>query len=106
MLVMAVQVNAIVVHLPNLHERVAERLPAAIENSSGQVRDLANGQRERVVDDEQIIVCIQRKVVGIKWSFGLSWRAQQFLGKGARDCTPCGAQGQPTEKLSAGMHQS
>src|SRR5205823_9073319 len=50
-----------------------------------EVRDFAYRGRQAVVDDNQIVVCIQRQLIGIKGPFGLSRRFQQLLRKRARD---------------------
>jgi hypothetical protein len=48
------------------------------------ISDLADRRRERVVEDDEIVVRIEREMVRIKWTFGLGRRAQQFLGESAR----------------------
>src|SRR2546428_6492408 len=97
----AVQINAVAVHLPNLDQRIANRLTARIENPSAEVRDLAERRREAVVHYDEVIVSIQRQVVGIERPFGLARRAHEFVGEGARDGEKGGSEAHAAEKASA-----
>src|SRR5260370_31162620 len=55
------KVNAIVIHAPNLNRGVAERIALRIEQSPAQVRDLANGGSDRIIDDDKVVISVQRK---------------------------------------------
>src|ERR1051326_7041898 len=83
MAIAAVQINTLVVHLPDLHQCVANRLAAAIEHPPAQVRDRSQRGGDAVINDDEIVVSVQRKVVGVKRTFGLLRRANQFLSKSA-----------------------
>src|SRR5437867_1802941 len=96
--VAAVQINAVIVHLPDFDQRVADRVAAAVQNPTAEVGDLAHGRRERVVDDDEVVVGVQRKVVRVKWAFGLAWGAHQFLSQSARQCEQDGAPDKALEK--------
>ena len=41
-------------------------LPDGLEHAAGQVRDFADGRRDVVVDDDQIVIGVERHLVGIK----------------------------------------
>ena len=80
--VLAVQIDAVIVHLPDLDQGIANRVPFDIEDATAQVSDFAHGWRERVVDDDQVIVGVEGKVVRVERPFGLA-RCQESLGKSA-----------------------
>ena len=71
-----VQVRAVVVGLPDLDQGVAQRIAVGVEYATDQVRHLANGRRDRVVDDQQVVVGVERQLVGIERTLGLQRRAQ------------------------------
>src|SRR5262245_10223537 len=78
-----VDVHTLVVALPDFDEGVAHRITLGVEDAARQMRDLADGRGDRVVDDEQVVVGVERQFVGVEWSLGLRWRADpcQFLGE-------------------------
>jgi hypothetical protein len=78
-----VNVGPLAVHLPDLDDGVAHRIPLGIEDPPGQVRDLADGGRDGVVDDEQVVVGVQRELVRVERPLGLPRRADQLLGEQA-----------------------
>ena len=57
------------VHLPDFDEGVSHGLPGHREHAAGQVRHLPDGRRDRVVDDQQVVVGVQRHLVGIERAF-------------------------------------
>ena len=65
-----VQVHRVRVALPNFDRRIANRLPLGVENAPRQMRDLADRRSDRVVDDQQIVVFVERQLVGIKRPLG------------------------------------
>jgi hypothetical protein len=78
-----VQVDAVVVDLPDLDHGVADRLSAGAEDLAREVGDLADGGGDAVVDDEQVVVGIERQLVGVERPLGL-WRGlDQFVGEDA-----------------------
>jgi hypothetical protein len=93
MAVGGVQVHAVAVDLPDFHERVADRLTAGIENLPGKVRDLADRRRDAVVDDDEIVIGIERQAVGLDRAFGLRWSEREGFGECAAD-VPKGRQSQ------------
>ena len=64
---------------------------------------LTGGGSKRVVDDDQVVVRVQRQMVGIKWAFGLPGRAHQFLGESSWNSEQSGAEGQLAQKAAAAM---
>jgi hypothetical protein len=78
-----VQVDAVSVGLPDLDDRVADRLAARVEDAAGQVRDLADRGGDMLVHNDQVVVGIERQMIGIEGPFGLPRRAEQLFGEGA-----------------------
>src|SRR5688572_18115374 len=66
------QVRSVVIALPDFDGRIANRLAPRVEDTAGEMRNLADGGRDPVVDDEQIIVRVERQLIGIERPFGLS----------------------------------
>ena len=77
------QVNAVGITLPDLDERVADGFAAGVEHPAADVGDLAHAGRDPVVDDQQVVVGVEREMVRIIRSLGLRRRPGQRLGKGA-----------------------
>src|SRR5262249_37658363 len=44
------------VHLPDLDDRVLDRAPRDVEDLPAKVGDLTDGRRDRVVDDEEVVI--------------------------------------------------
>src|SRR5207249_4028405 len=63
--------------------------------------DLPHGRRQRIIDQDQVIVRIERQLVRVKWAFRLARRAQQLCRKSARHSEPCGREGQSLEEVAA-----
>jgi len=76
-----VQVDAAVIDLPDLDDRALDRLAGWRQHAAGQVRDLADSLRDAVVDDEQVVVGVQRQPVGVERAFGHARGAGQVLRK-------------------------
>ena len=74
--VAAVQIDAVVVHLPDFDQGVADGRAARIEDAAAQVGDLADGRSDAVVDDDQVVVRVERQVIRIERAFGLPRRAR------------------------------
>ena len=74
-----------VIDLPDLDECVANGAATRIQDSARQMGDLTHGRRDRIIDDQQVVIGVEREFVGIKRAFGLGRRAYQFLGKYAGD---------------------
>src|SRR5262249_31157106 len=79
-----VQIRAAVVTLPDLYRRILDRLAAGIQDLAAQVSDLAYGWRQRVIDDDQVVVRIQWQLVRIKRPLGLRRRPHQLFCKRPR----------------------
>src|SRR5439155_18236008 len=63
--VAAVQINAVVVHLPDLDECVADGLSFGVQDTSFEVGDLTDGGVECVVDNDVVVVGVEREVIGV-----------------------------------------
>ena len=46
------------------------------------MRDFANCRSDSVIDDEEIVVRVERQMIGVERPFGLFWRTDEFLSKG------------------------
>jgi hypothetical protein len=55
-----VQVNAVSVHLPDLHREPLERLALQVEDASRQVGDLADGRGGARLDEDEVVVHVER----------------------------------------------
>ncbi len=90
-------------HLPDLDQRIADGRAPRVKDSATEVGYLTGRRGERVVDDDQIVVRVQRQMVGIKWAFGLPRRAHQFLGESSGNSEQRGAEGQLAQKAAAAV---
>src|SRR5262245_1562654 len=88
----AVQISAIVVTLPDFYDGVLDGASIGAENPPAQVGDFADGRRDRIVDNQQVVVGIQRQVIGVERPFGLRRRANQLLREEAGRRKKCRAQ--------------
>jgi hypothetical protein len=61
------QIGSRAIDLPNLNERITDRLASAIENPTAQMGDLPNRRGDRIVYNDKIVVSVAREVVGIEW---------------------------------------
>ena len=78
------QIGSRAINLPNLNERVTDRLASGIENPSTQMGDLPNRWGDRIVHNDKIVVSVERELVGIEWPSGhLGRPAHQLFGKEA-----------------------
>ena len=103
--VFGVQINSVVVHLPDFHKRVANRIAFGVQDPSAQVRDLAHRGRDAVVDNDEVVVGVERQFVGIERSFGLFRRDEEFLGERAGNGKQRGAQAQAAQESAAVLIQ-
>lgn len=78
-----VEVGAGAVALPDLDESIADRLSAFVENPAGNPGDFADCGSEAVIDDEEVVIGIEGKFVGIERAFGLGRSASEFFGEEA-----------------------
>ena len=85
-----VDVGASLIDLPDLDNRVADRLPGRRGDPSRQMRDLADARRDGVVEDQQVVIGIERQLVRIKRPLGRHGRrAGELLGKHPRHRKGC-----------------
>lgn len=73
---LAVEISTFVIALPNFYFRAPHRLTFGIEDSTAEVGDLAERGAEGIVENEQIIISIERQVIRIKGAFRLLWSLQ------------------------------
>lgn len=78
-----VDVVAKAIHLPDLDQSILDRLPVDVPHGAGEMRDLADCRGDAVIDDEQVVVRIQRILVWIIRAFCLARRLGQRFRKGA-----------------------
>ncbi|MDT4855432.1 hypothetical protein FQZ97_897850 [compost metagenome] len=79
----AVQVDAIGIDLPDFHQGVLQRVAAGIENLPVQLHHNAAGLGRLLADQQQVVVPIQRQLIGIEGTERLR-RGQQQLGEEPR----------------------
>src|SRR5262245_59327978 len=75
------KIRPVVVTLPNLYERPADRISLRVQHTAGQMSNLTHGRRDVVVDNDQIIIRVERQLVWVKRTLHLSRRDCQFVGK-------------------------
>src|SRR5690606_5718634 len=77
----AVKVSAVIIDLPDFNSGISNGRAVTAEHPPGQMRDLADRRGDRIIDNQEVVVRVERQAVGIKRSFRLGWRKRQFLGK-------------------------
>ena len=73
-----------------------------VKDPTRQPGDLADRRRDAVVHDDEIVVGIERQLVGIERPLGLLRCARQRLGERARHREQRRPQGHLTEEITAG----
>src|SRR5262249_13087482 len=76
-----VNVGSLAVDLPDFDERVAYGFAGFAQYASGQVRDFSDGRSDRVIDDEEIVVRVERHLIRIKRSFPGAGSLGESFGK-------------------------
>src|SRR5207247_8510414 len=77
------QVNSVVVNLPDLDQHVADRIAPGVEDAPAEVRDLTDRGCNAIIDDDEVVVGIERQVVGIKRPVRLTRRERELFGEEA-----------------------
>ena len=54
-----VQIDPVVVNLPNLNQSIANGVALGVEDASAQVRDFSDRRRDAIVDNDQVIVRVE-----------------------------------------------
>ena len=62
------------IDLPDLNNCVADRFAVGPKDAAAQVSNFPNGRGCRVVDNDQVVVRVERKLVRIKRALGHPWR--------------------------------
>ena len=96
--IVGVEIDAVIIDLPDFDEGIAHRLAGSAKNAAGQMGYLAQCRRERIVDNDQIVVGVQRQLVGIERALGQSRRDGQLFGPGSPGKRSGGRQGKPFEQ--------
>ena len=78
-------IGAGIIRVPDFKVGVADGISATVENSSAQVQNGSDCRRDVVVDDEQIVVRIQRQIRRVVRPFGLLGRCYKRFCKNARN---------------------
>src|SRR5687768_23916 len=94
------QIDAVCVALPDFNQGIANRLALRVENAAAEMRDLTHRWADRVVDDQQIVVSIQRQLVRVERPLGLTGRLQE-IGEYARRAKGSNPQRNAGHKTSA-----
>src|SRR5579872_3994963 len=102
----AVDVRPFAIHLPDLHDRVPDRMPARVENAAAEVRDLAHGRGDMVVDDDQVVIRIERKPIRIERSLRLPRCAHELLGESRAAREQENAGGASSEEAATAVGQT
>src|SRR5262249_22120881 len=89
---------------PDLDLGVPDRVSVPIEDATGQVGDLADGRREGVVDEDQVIVAIEGEPVRVEGPFGQRRGAGERFGGPAAGLEEGGAE-RPEEEAAIGMFE-
>ena len=79
---LGMEVDPLVVYLPDLDDGIAERLPLGVHHHAAEVAYSTYCGSNPVVDDEEIIVGIQGKVVGIEGPLHVPGRTGEGLCQG------------------------
>ena len=77
--VASVDVGAVVVDLPDLDQGVPDRVALGVENTAEKMGHFAHGRSDRVVDDQEVVVGVERELVGIERPLSLRGRPHQFV---------------------------
>jgi len=81
------------VALPDFDEGVADGLAVWAEDAAAEPCDLADGWGGGVVDDEEIVIGVERERVRVERAFGLGRRLEEGFGEGAGDGPEGGGSG-------------
>lgn len=96
----AVEVSAIFIDLPDFDEGVADGLAVLVEDAAAEPGDLADSRRGGIVDDDEVVIGIEREFIGVERSFGLAGGFYQFLGEQAGNSKEGGAEGERVEETA------
>jgi hypothetical protein len=96
-----VEINARIVALPNLDGGIADGRAARGEQAATEPGDFADGGRESVVDGDEVVVRVERELVGIERPLGLARRERELLGKEARHGEERGGKGGLAQEFTA-----
>ncbi len=80
----AVNVVPVAVGLPDFDDGIPDGAAGGALYRSAQVRDFTNGGSDLIVDENEIVVGIERKLIGVERPLGLTWRFDQSLRESAR----------------------
>ena len=78
------KIDAVIVYLPDLDDGILDGRAARVQDAAGEVGNVAHGRRDRIIDDDQVIVGIERQLVRIEGPLGQAGGARKLFGEGAR----------------------
>jgi hypothetical protein len=80
---LAVKISAMVVRLPDFDDRATDRSAGGIENTAAEPGDRAHCRGDGVVEDQQVVIPIERQVVRVVGAFCLRRGLDQRVGERA-----------------------
>jgi len=98
-----VDVRAVVVGLPNLNEGIAHGFTFFVEDPPAEPSDHANGRGDPVVNDDQVVVGIERKFVRVERPFGLLRGPREGFGKSTRHGEQRRPEGNLAQEITTGL---
>ena len=75
----SVQVGPVVIGLPDFNDSVSDRFSIRTQDPPTQVSHFTHGWGEVVVQDQQIVVGVERQMIGVEGPFRLRGSLDQFL---------------------------
>jgi len=79
----AVEVDAAAIDLPDFDDGIADGVAFGVEEAAAEVGDFADSGGEVVVEDEKVVIGIEREFVRIEGAFGLTGRLGEGFGESA-----------------------
>jgi hypothetical protein len=75
----AVEIGPVAVDLPDLDYRPSHWFASGVEHATSEMGNLPNPRREGVVEDQQVVVGVEGKLVGIEGPFGRRRSSREFF---------------------------
>ena len=94
------KISAVVVALPDFDHRIFYRTPAAVQDAPAEPGHFAHGGRDVVIENEKIVIGIEREFIRIKWTLGLFGGEIQVFRKGATNREIGCGEAEPFKKIS------
>ena len=91
-----------VIHLPDFDERVADRRSGGAEDAPAEVCNFSDGRCQSVIDNDKVIIGVEREIDGVERPFGLTRGLRELLGEGSWKPQPGGTKGEVAYEAAAG----